>query len=107
MPWSLRVSIRSRRRSVSTASRPEAGSSRRSSLGAEARACWRKITAKIMIGLGADSNFFSKYREADEGADFKSCFENLHEIVIPDCGHMMHLDQPEGTAAALNDFLRH
>lgn len=74
----------------------------------EARACWRHIRAKVMICLGAESEFFERYNDLDEGLgkDFKSCFKQLHEMVIPQCGHMLHLDQPGLTARALEEFLR-
>ena len=73
---------------------------------AEARACWRRIAAKMMIGLGAESNFYRRYQDEDLGEDFKACFSNLHEVVIPGSGHMLHLDQPELTAQVLAEFLR-
>lgn len=72
----------------------------------EAKACWRKITAGVMLGLGAESNFINRYQDEALGPDFKSCFDKLHEVIIPRCGHMMHLDQPELTAKALDEFLR-
>lgn len=71
----------------------------------EARACWRRISAKIMLGLGAESDFYRRYRDEQLGEDFKSCFSSLHEVVIPESGHMLHLDQPELTAQALIKFL--
>lgn len=73
---------------------------------AEARACWQAISAKVMLCLGADSRFFERFHENNTGQDFKSCFTALHEIVIENCGHMLHLDQPEQTAQALQEFLR-
>lgn len=73
---------------------------------AEARACWHRITAKAMLGLGAESDFMKRYRDGSVAQDFKSCFEDLTEIIVQQCGHMMHLDQPELTAAALDKFLR-
>lgn len=75
---------------------------------AEARACWRRIQAKMMIGLGEESEFYERYLDPEEGLgqDFKSCFAQLHEVVLPQCGHMLHLDQPELTAQALQEFLR-
>jgi pimeloyl-ACP methyl ester carboxylesterase len=32
---------------------------------------------------------------------------DAHLTVIPDAGHIPHLDQPEPVAAALNEFLSH
>ena len=73
---------------------------------AEARACWSKISAKVMLCLGEESEFFERFHGDSLGQDFKSCFTALHEVVIPHSGHMLHLDQPEQTASALQEFLR-
>ena len=73
---------------------------------AEARACRRRIRAKVLLGLGAESELTKRYRETGVALEFSSSFTDFIEIVIPQCGHMMHLDQPELTAAALDKFLR-
>jgi pimeloyl-ACP methyl ester carboxylesterase len=73
---------------------------------AEARACWRRITAAVMLVLGAESDLLRRYRTEGMDADFGACFRHLHEVIIPQSGHMLHLDQPELTAAALDQFLR-
>jgi len=73
---------------------------------AEARACWCKISARTMLILGDESDLFTTYQEQGMAGDFRSCFKNLQEVTLADCGHMVHLDQPELTAAALDKFLR-
>lgn len=71
----------------------------------EARACWRRIEAKTMLALGDESKLF-QYYEQGMAEDFKACFDELDEIVVRECGHMMHLDQPEQLARILDDFLK-
>ena len=73
---------------------------------AEARACWRKISASVMLILGDESDLFTTYQEQGMAGDFRACFNELREVTLADCGHMLHLDQPERTAAALDKFLR-
>lgn len=73
---------------------------------AEARACWRRITARTLLVLSDESELGKSYREAGLGEDFRSCFTELREATIPACGHMLHLEQPERTAAVVDKFLR-
>jgi pimeloyl-ACP methyl ester carboxylesterase len=35
----------------------------------------------------------------------KACFRRLTERIIPDAGHMLHHDQPERLAEAIEEFL--
>ena len=43
----------------------------------------------------------------DVARDLITRMPDARLTVIPDAGHIPHLDQPEGVAAALNDFLGH
>ena len=38
-------------------------------------------------------------------AERRACFADGRRVVIPDCGHMLHHDQPEAVADALIAFL--
>lgn len=71
----------------------------------ETKACWRSITAKSLLVLGDESSLVKHYAESGLGEDFKTCFEGLEEAVIKQCGHMLHLDQPEELARLLDEFL--
>ncbi len=71
----------------------------------EAKACWNQVTAPTLWITGADSNFVrSQLTSVEDYAARKACFKQLREAVIPDCGHMMHHDQPAALAALLEDF---
>lgn len=71
----------------------------------EAKACWSQVTAPTLWISGADSAFMrSQVAAADDYAARKACFKQLREKVVPDCGHMMHHDQPFALAALLDDF---
>ena len=43
----------------------------------------------------------------DVARDLTTRMPDARLTVIPDAGHIPHLDQPERVAAALNDFLGH
>jgi pimeloyl-ACP methyl ester carboxylesterase len=72
----------------------------------EAEACWRGVTAEVLWVAGAETKIpgVLKLSDADLSAR-KACFQRLTERVIPDAGHMLHHDQPERLAAAIEEFL--
>jgi pimeloyl-ACP methyl ester carboxylesterase len=72
----------------------------------EAKACWRAVTAPVLWVQGAETDTPRQLglTPADL-AERKACFRHLAECVIPDAGHMLHHDQPERLAAAIEGFL--
>ncbi|TAK92514.1 MAG: alpha/beta hydrolase [Burkholderiaceae bacterium] len=72
----------------------------------EALACWRAITAPVLVVEAADSFMRGWINEDDVGfAARLSAFRNLRQNKIDDAGHMLHHDQPEQLAALIEDFL--
>ena len=72
----------------------------------EALACWRRVTAPVLLVSGRDSHIPGWLRDQPEQlAERKAAFRNLREEVIEDCGHMMHHDQPARLAELLEDFI--
>ncbi len=71
----------------------------------EARACWRRIGAPVLWVRGADSNVIAHQTSGEQDyAERMACFAQLREVVIPECGHMMHHDQPEQLATLIEAF---
>ena len=72
----------------------------------EVTACWRRVTARVLWVAGEDSTA-SGWRTDDERqlAARKAAFANFHEATIPQCGHMMHHDQPRALARIIEAFL--
>jgi len=72
----------------------------------EAKACWRAVNAPVLWVVAADSRLYKEFagREEDYQARLTS-FSGLREVVMEDCGHMLHHDQPQRLAALLEDFL--
>ncbi len=71
----------------------------------EAMACWNQVTAASLWITGADSEFMRmQVASPEDYAARKACFKDLREEIIPDCGHMMHHDQPRILAALLETF---
>jgi pimeloyl-ACP methyl ester carboxylesterase len=72
----------------------------------EAQAVWRGVTAPMLWVEGADSQSL-KWLRLDAAAyeTRKTCFATLVSRTIPDAGHMLHHDQPQRLAAAIEEFL--
>jgi pimeloyl-ACP methyl ester carboxylesterase len=71
----------------------------------EAMACWRNIEAPVLWLRGADSGIIAHQTSgAEDYQARKACFRKVREAVIEDCGHMLHFDQPEKLAAAVEEF---
>jgi pimeloyl-ACP methyl ester carboxylesterase len=72
----------------------------------EALACWRRITAPVLWVWG-DGEWMRRWFKSGEEdlAERRAAFADLAEVRLPDCGHMMHHDQPERLAQVLEDFL--
>ncbi len=69
-------------------------------------ACWKRITCPVLwvVTNEIDMRNWRKDSPAQLG-ERKQAFRNLSEILLEDCGHMMHHDQPERLAAIIEAFL--
>ncbi|MCC6473684.1 MAG: alpha/beta hydrolase [Burkholderiales bacterium] len=73
---------------------------------AEAAACARGISAPTLWVQGEHSESLARQRIPEaELARRKHGVRHLHEMVIPGAGHMMHHDQPQGLARAIESVL--
>jgi pimeloyl-ACP methyl ester carboxylesterase len=71
----------------------------------EAIACWRRVTAPVLLVSGKQSEAASRMKDTPEQlAERRSAFRNRREIVLEDAGHMMHHDQPERLARIIEEF---
>jgi pimeloyl-ACP methyl ester carboxylesterase len=72
----------------------------------EALACWRRVTAPTLLVSGKDSHIIAWLKDVpEEVAERKKAFRDLRDVVLEDCGHMMHHDQPERLAAVVEEFI--
>ena len=72
----------------------------------EAMACWRAITAPVLWVEGEDTRTKGQMRLTAADVDArKTCFASLQTVILRDAGHMVHHDQPEALAAAVEGFL--
>jgi pimeloyl-ACP methyl ester carboxylesterase len=72
----------------------------------EAIACWRRITAPVLLVSGRQSEIPARMKDTPEQlAERKGAYRDRREEVLEDCGHMMHHDQPQRLARLIEDFL--
>ncbi|MDP3137350.1 MAG: alpha/beta hydrolase, partial [Burkholderiaceae bacterium] len=73
----------------------------------EMLACWRRITAPVLLVTGKDSHAAGWLKDsAAQLAQRKAAFADFREVALDDCGHMLHHDQPQRLAHIIEDFLR-
>jgi len=73
----------------------------------ESIACWSEVTAPVLWVFARNSRGTGNLADHPQQlAERKGDFRNCSEAWIEDCGHMLHLDQPQRTAAAIEAFLR-
>jgi len=69
-------------------------------------ACWRRITAPVLLVSGRDSHIVAWLKDhPEELAERKSAFADFREVELADAGHMLHHDQPRRLAEVIEAFL--
>jgi pimeloyl-ACP methyl ester carboxylesterase len=72
----------------------------------EAKAIWRRVTAPVLWVTAADSVIF-KQLFAIDSEEYRSriaCFGDVREVMLQDCGHNLHHDQPQQVAQLIEEF---
>lgn len=70
---------------------------------------WKLIQAPTLWVEGADTDIAKYWGERYSHAEFEeriALVPNLQKLVLKDCGHMLHHDQPQALAAAIEAFLQ-
>jgi pimeloyl-ACP methyl ester carboxylesterase len=72
---------------------------------AEALACWSKITAPVLRIVGEDTDFTAAAKSWIDDSGDPPPPTGAEIVVIPGAGHMVHFEQPDRLAAAVESFL--
>ncbi|CAN0276577.1 unnamed protein product, partial [Chrysoparadoxa australica] len=67
-------------------------------------AVWQQVTAPVLCLDGGQSPA-SRWIDAAEMQRRRDCFRDVTHDLLPDCGHMLHLEQPATVAARIAQFL--
>jgi pimeloyl-ACP methyl ester carboxylesterase len=71
----------------------------------EAEACWREIRAPLLYVIAAGSDSAGRFGE-DAGVErMRGFVPQLQAVTIDDASHMVHHEQPEALARAIEGFL--
>ncbi len=72
----------------------------------EALACWNKVAAPVLWVEGEEWDTLKSYGpNAAQLIERRAAFPRLQHVSIPRSGHMLHHDQPEALARAIEAFL--
>lgn len=71
---------------------------------AEARACWREISAPVLLVAGADTEYQAAL-EAWRAPQADGDYPHARLEIIQEAGHMLHFEQPRALAAVIEAFL--
>ena len=71
----------------------------------ESEAAWSRVKAPVLFVVGGDTDFDSPEMRWVDGQTPFGSFPDLRHVTIEDARHMVHFEQPEKLAAALEEFL--
>ena len=71
----------------------------------EMEACWRKLTASVLMVFGGKSDLASRLGMEGGEAAFRSCIPSVRVEVLADAGHMLHHEEPAAIARLIEEFL--
>lgn len=73
---------------------------------AEAQACWENVTASVLLVMGENTDFTAAAKDWIDADGIAQLFRDHQSVVIPDCGHMVHIEQPAALGKAIEGFLQ-
>lgn len=74
----------------------------------EIMAIWSQVSAPVLHVEAAESGALANIAGSQPIAEFKErfrAFPDFREVIVPDAGHMLHIEQPEIVARHIEDFL--
>jgi pimeloyl-ACP methyl ester carboxylesterase len=71
----------------------------------EVIACWREITAPVLLALASDTNDWHQFIKQPAYQRRLKAVRDITVVTVPETGHMMHHDQPESLARVISEFL--
>jgi len=72
---------------------------------AEAEACWRNVSAAVLLVAGAESRILEVLGEFAGAGSLDLPFPDCRRQLIAAAGHMLHFEAPQALAAVIEEFL--
>lgn len=72
----------------------------------QAEACWRQITAPVLLVTGDQSEFARRMSDELQSEKLAALFRDVTAVAIAGAGHMMHHERPAEVAELIDVFLR-
>lgn len=72
----------------------------------EAVACWRAVTADVLLVLSEDFDRRHAFVDTDEYRERLRAFRSLRQVRVEGSGHMLHHDRPDEVARLIEEFVR-
>jgi pimeloyl-ACP methyl ester carboxylesterase len=70
----------------------------------EAEACWSAIRSPTLLVFGGRSEYLARLGPDRDPQALAAHFQQAQTVLLPECGHMLHHEDPQGTAGALQRF---
>lgn len=71
----------------------------------EMEACWRRVTAPVLLVIGAETELKARFGTAGGEALFRGLVQQLTVETVARAGHMLHHEQPRAVARLIEGFL--
>ena len=71
----------------------------------EVLACWRAITANVLLIESDDANSFHQFTRGSPYRMRLKAFTHFESVTVRSAGHMLHHDQPAAVAAIIESFM--
>jgi pimeloyl-ACP methyl ester carboxylesterase len=71
----------------------------------EVLACWRAITAPVLLALASDTNDWHQFIKQPAYQRRLMAIRDLSVVTVENTGHMMHHDQPQALAELITRFI--
>ncbi len=72
----------------------------------EVMACWREITAPVLLALASDTDPWHQFIRQPAYQRRLMAVQDLKVVEVPDTGHMMHHDQPLELSRIITQFMQ-
>jgi pimeloyl-ACP methyl ester carboxylesterase len=71
----------------------------------EVIACWREITAPVLLALASDTNEWHQFIKQPAYQRRLKAIRDVTVVTVPETGHMMHHDQPGALSDLITKFI--